>query len=86
VSPGEKILYDINAHFNLFDRLWTGVSYRSSRSIAGLLQFSINNQFRIAYTYDFDIGEIGKYSNGSHEVMLRYEFKYEVEVVNPLIF
>jgi type IX secretion system PorP/SprF family membrane protein len=85
-TPGEKLLYDINAHFSLFDRLWTGLSYRSSRSIAGLVQFAINNQFRIAYTYDFDIGKIGKYSNGSHEVMLRYEFKYKVDVVNPLIF
>jgi len=85
-TPGEKILYDINAHFNLFDRFWTGVSYRSNRSVAALLQVAINDQFRLAYTYDFDFGKIGTYSNGSHEVMLRYEFKYKVEVVNPLIF
>lgn len=85
-SPGEKVLYDINAHFNFIDWLWTGISYRSNRSVAGLLQFAINNQLRVAYTYDFDFGKIGKYSNGSHEIMLRYEFKYRVDVVNPLIF
>ena len=85
-SPGEKLLYDINAHFNFFDRLWLGASYRSNRSAAGLLQFAINNQLRIAYTYDFDFSKLGKYSNGSHEIMIRYEFKYKVDVVNPLVF
>jgi type IX secretion system PorP/SprF family membrane protein len=85
-SPGEELLYDINAHFNFFDRLWTGVSYRSSRSVGALLQFAINNQLRVAYTYDFDFGKLGRYSNGSHEIMIRYEFKYKVDVVNPLIF
>jgi type IX secretion system PorP/SprF family membrane protein len=85
-SPGENILYDINAHFNFSERFWLGASYRNGRSIAGLLQVAINNQLRIAYTYDFDIGELGRYSNGTHEVMLRYEFKYKLEAVNPLIF
>jgi type IX secretion system PorP/SprF family membrane protein len=85
-SPGEKLLYDVNAHFNLYDRLWAGASYRSNRSVAVLLQFAINNQLRVAYTYDFDLGKLGRYSYGSHEIMLRYEFRYKVNVVNPLIF
>jgi len=85
-SPGEKLLYDINAHVNFLDRFWAGLSYRSSRSLAALLQVAVNNQFRVAYTYDFDFGKLMKYSNGSHEIMLRYEFRYKVDVVNPLIF
>jgi type IX secretion system PorP/SprF family membrane protein len=85
-SGGENVLYDINAHFILFDRIWFGASYRNDRSIGGLLQFALNNQLRVAYTYDFDYGRLGRYSNGSHEIMLRYEFRYKVKVVNPLIF
>jgi type IX secretion system PorP/SprF family membrane protein len=85
-SPGDRLLYDINLHFSLFDRLWTGLSYQSDRSVSALLQFAVNSQFRVGYTYDFDFGKLGRYSNGSHEVMLRYEFRYKVEVVNPLIF
>ncbi|MBG0858980.1 MAG: type IX secretion system membrane protein PorP/SprF [Bacteroidales bacterium] len=85
-SPGERLLYDINAHLSLFDRLWLGASYRSNRSVAGLLQFAINNQLRVAYTYDFDMGKLGRYSYGSHEIMLRYEFRFLVDVVNPLVF
>jgi len=85
-SRGENILYDINAHFILFDRIWVGASYRNNRSFGGLLQLALNSQFKVAYTYDFDMGMLGRYSNGSHEIMLRYEFRYKVKVVNPLIF
>jgi len=85
-SPGEKILFDINAHFSLIDKLWIGASYRSNNSIAGLFQFAVNNQFKVAYSYYFNFGDLEKYSNGSHELMLRYEFHYKVTVVNPLIF
>lgn len=86
ISSEEKLLYDINAHFILFDRLWLGASYRNNRSAVGLLQLAINNQFRVAYTYDFDFNELREFSNGSHEIMLRYEFRYKINVVNPLIF
>ena len=86
VSPGEKILYDINAHVNLYDRIWLGVSYRNNRSVSALFQFSVNNQLKVGYTYDFDFGKLGKYSNGSHELMLRYQFSFKVDAVNPLIF
>jgi type IX secretion system PorP/SprF family membrane protein len=85
-SPGEKLLFDFNANFSLFDRLWVGASYRNKRSAGALLQFAINNQLKVGYTYDFDFGSLGRYSNGSHEIMLRYEFRYKVNVVNPLVF
>jgi type IX secretion system PorP/SprF family membrane protein len=86
ISPGEKLLYDINAHFILCDRVWLGATYRNNNSFAGLLQFAINNQLRVAYTYDYDFNELRRYSNGSHEIMIRYEFRYRINVVNPLIF
>jgi type IX secretion system PorP/SprF family membrane protein len=86
ISPGEKVLFDLNAYVGLNDRIWTGVSYRNSRSFGALFQFAVNNQFRIAYTYDFDFGTLGKYSNGSHEIMLRYEFHYRVDAISPLSF
>jgi type IX secretion system PorP/SprF family membrane protein len=83
-SPVENLLFDINAVINYGNRLWTGISYRNERSATALLQFSVNRQMKMAYTYDF--GVPGNYSNGSHEIMIRYEFTYMVDVVNPLIF
>ena len=86
VSAVEKFQYDINTYFCFFDKFWLGASYRNNRSFAGLFQFQPNNQLRIAYTYDFGISKLGRYSNGSHEIMLRYEFRYKVDALNPLIF
>jgi len=85
-TPGEKLLYDINSHFIFIDKIWIGASYRSNRSVAAVMQFAVNNQFRIAYAYDIDFGRLGKYSNGSHEMMLRYEFRFKVDALNPLAF
>jgi type IX secretion system PorP/SprF family membrane protein len=86
LSPGEKTLMDINAHFGLSDRLWTGISYRSNKSMSALFQFAINNQLKFAYSYYLDFGKLGRYNNGSHEVMIRYEFHFNADVVSPLIF
>ncbi|MGC1392158.1 MAG: type IX secretion system membrane protein PorP/SprF [Bacteroidales bacterium] len=86
VTPGEKLLIDLNAYVSLNDKIWTGVSYHSSRSLGVLFQCALSNQIRFAYTYDFDFGSLGHYSNGTHEVMLRYEFRYKVNAVSPLTF
>jgi type IX secretion system PorP/SprF family membrane protein len=86
VSPGEKLLVDLNAYVSYNDRIWAGASFRSGRSLGLLCQFAVNNQLRIAYTYDIDFGKLGHYSNGSHEIMVRYEFHYKVDAVSPLNF
>lgn len=85
-TPGGTLLYDVNAHFSIIDKMWLGATYRNNRSVTGLFQFSVNEQLRVGYTYDFDIGKLGRYSNGSHEVMLRYQFSFRVDAVNPMIF
>jgi type IX secretion system PorP/SprF family membrane protein len=86
LTPHEKILFDLNLYFNYIDRFWAGVSYRNSRSIGGLVQVQVNNQLRVAYSYNIDFSKLGRYSSGSHEIMLRYEFHYKIDVANPLIF
>lgn len=86
LSPGNKTLLDINAHFGFSDKLWTGISYRSNKSMAALFQFAVNDQLKFAYSYYLDFSKLGRYSNGSHEVMIRYEFRFKADVVSPLIF
>ena len=86
ISPGQKLLFDFNAYVGLNDKIWTGLSYRNKRSLGALIQFAINNQLKAAYTYDFDFGTLGHYSNGTHEIMIRYEFHYKVDAISPLDF
>lgn len=85
-SPRDKLLYDINAHFRVYDRFWTGLSYRNNRSLTGMFQFQVSDQLKFAYTYDFDFNKLRTFSSGSHEIMLRYEFRYKVDAVSPLNF
>jgi type IX secretion system PorP/SprF family membrane protein len=82
--PGEKLQYDLNMQCSLINKFFIGTSYRNNRAFVGILQFQINNQFRIGYSYDLELGNLGNLSNGSHEIMLRYEFRYKVNAVSPL--
>ncbi len=77
---------DISSQIILKDRIWLGVSYRSKNTLVGMFQCQINNQLRIAYSYEFTIGKIGQYNNGSHEIMLNYVFNYAAEVTGPRQF
>ncbi|MFO7851406.1 MAG: PorP/SprF family type IX secretion system membrane protein [Bacteroidota bacterium] len=86
IPDPSKFQFDINTHLCLYDKFWLGGSYRNNRTIATMFQFQPNNQLRIAYSYNFEISELGRYSNGSHEIMMNYIFKYKVEAVNPLNF
>lgn len=86
LSPGEKILADFNAHFNFSEKMWAGASYRTNNSLAGLFQFAISDQLKAAYSYYLDLGRFGRFSNGSHEIMLRFDFLIRADVVSPLIF
>jgi len=86
IPSDNRFSYDINAHVGYIDKFWLGGSYRNNRTFATLFQFQPNEQLKIAYTYNFEISQLGRYSNGSHEVMLRYVFRYKVDALNPLIF
>ncbi|MGB8492155.1 MAG: PorP/SprF family type IX secretion system membrane protein, partial [Bacteroidales bacterium] len=86
VSKGNEILYDINANFRIMDRLWLGASYRNNRAISGMFQFQLTNQLKFAYSYDYDFARLSTFSSGSHEVMLRFEFRYKVDAISPLNF
>ena len=77
---------DYNAQICFNDRIWLGAGYRSKGMLAGMLQCQLNFQLRMAYSYDFDLGSLGKYRNGSHEIVLNYIFRYSRKVMGPRQF
>lgn len=81
--PGHDPQMDINAQVILKERLWMGVGYRNENTLLGMLQCQLNRQLMIAYSYSFDTGSTGKYSSGSHEVVLNYIFSYSRKVISP---
>lgn len=81
----------IEADFNLnalfMQTLWVGASYRTGDCFLALIELQLNKQWRIGYSYDFTTTDIKHYSNGSHEVMLGYDFGYDImKVKTPRYF
>ena len=66
---------DLNLSFLLDQRIWMGISVRTSYGIVIYTQFHITDKFKLGYSYDFGINSIGRAGGGSHEIMLSYDFK-----------
>ena len=82
----EPLLFDLSIQGIYADKFWLGFTYRSSKTFNALFQFRVSSQIKLAYAYDYDTSEIGNYSNGSHEIMIRYEFGHKFNAVSPLSF
>jgi len=68
------VSFDLNSTFLFYDKLWLGVMYRLGDSFGGLFQLQVNNQIKIGYSYDLPINQLGAYNNGTHEIMVTYDF------------
>jgi type IX secretion system PorP/SprF family membrane protein len=76
--------FDFNANFIFIDRIWLGASYRLSDSYGFMAAFNITPQLRVGYAYDLTVSPISKFTTGSHEVMLGYDFDFDKKkIVNP---
>lgn len=71
---GKQISADVNANFLIKNKLWLGVSGRSSMTVVALAQFSITDKLKVGYAYDFGLKGIGRSSYGSHEIMMSFDF------------
>ena len=78
--PAAPIEVDLNCNVLLYRRLWLGAGYRTGDALIGMVEYNITPQLRAGYAYDFTLTEINNYSNGSHEIMLGYDFGRNVEL------
>ncbi len=76
---------DINCNTLIKQFLWLGATFRTGdknagmpESVIGIVQLQLNKQFRVGYSYDFTTTALSNYSNGSHEIMLGYDFGYDI--------
>ncbi|MDR0660072.1 MAG: type IX secretion system membrane protein PorP/SprF [Prevotellaceae bacterium] len=84
---------EVNAMTFYKKRFWAGASYRvndkfESESVVGMLGLYITDFLRVGYAYDLNVGDIGSYSSGSHEIMLGFRIKPKVRNSNktPRLF
>ncbi|WMJ74656.1 type IX secretion system membrane protein PorP/SprF [Cytophagaceae bacterium ABcell3] len=84
---GAPIQVDLNANLWLYDRYSVGISYRSLTAPVLILEMQLLDQFRLGYAFDYTHSQLRYYNNGTHEIMLRYEFGYDKrKMVSPRHF
>lgn len=66
--------FDISLNSLIYDKFELGVSYRYTDAFVALAGINITQNLKVAYAYDFGIGDLGNYNNGSHEIILLYNF------------
>lgn len=63
---GVKVEYD--------ELIWLGSNFRQDDGLGVMLGYNINKNFSFAYSYDIPLYSYSRYSNGSHEAVLRINF------------
>jgi type IX secretion system PorP/SprF family membrane protein len=74
---------DVNVNCLLRNRIGIGFGYRHKDAVTGILQVKLNDQLTIGYAYDYTTSSLQRYSSGSHEMLLRYDFGYVVQRSSP---
>ena len=64
---------DIGVTCNYDQKIWAGVSYRTSKALVANLGVRYTNLF-IGYSYDFTLSEIQRLTFGTHELSLAVKF------------
>jgi type IX secretion system PorP/SprF family membrane protein len=72
---------DLNTTFLYNKKFWAGVTYRVGAAIVGMIGLEIMNGVKVGYSYDFDTSALTRFSKGSHEVMIGYDFTIGVDKI-----
>jgi type IX secretion system PorP/SprF family membrane protein len=73
---GLPVSFDLNLNLIYRSVLTLGLSYRTNESIDFILKAQATSQLQFGYAYDHPIGDVAMLSNGSHELMVQYIFRY----------
>lgn len=77
MTPAAPIQADFTASFIIAKRLLLGAMYRTGDAFGALVGFDITDQLHMGYSYDWSYGlKTSVYNGGSHEIFLRYDFKF----------
>lgn len=73
---GVPLSADITAAFRFYKRFEIGAAYRTDQAFAGLMMINLADWMDIGYAYESSTRDnISNVSNGTHEVLVRFNFK-----------
>lgn len=65
---------DFNASAIFYDRLMTGVTYRTDKSFEFIVHVQATRDINIGYSYDLLMSDLAGYDKGTHEMVIGYNF------------
>lgn len=84
---GAPLEMDFNLNMYFAGKLGVGASYRTGDGVVGILEYQFNKQLRAGYAYDYPFTSLRRFTSGSHELMISYDFWFRNEsVVSPRVF
>lgn len=84
---GSPLQWDVSANFLLYDKLTLGAAYRWSAAMSAMVGFQVSEELFIGFGYDYQTTDIEAYSDGSYEVMIRFDiFNKPERVLTPRFF
>lgn len=84
---GAPLYYNASLNFLIQEKLTLGASYQFDDSMSAVAGFQVSNSFFLGYSYDYTITELNKYNDGSHEIILRYQFqKKTTQIKSPRFY
>ncbi|MDX1363207.1 PorP/SprF family type IX secretion system membrane protein [Arenibacter latericius] len=69
---GAPMNLNLSTNFLISDIVTLGASYRWDNAVSGLAGIQISNNIFMGYSYDYNTSNLGEYSKGSHEVILKF--------------
>ena len=81
-TPNAPLTMDFNMNFLFYDKVWGGIMYRFHESMGVNIMLKIKKSFQVGYGYDFPINGLRTYQQGSHEILLTYDFAFKQLIYN----
>ena len=73
VKPA-PLQFDIGVRAIYQERIWIGAAFRYLDAVSAMVGYTMQENITFAYSYDFTMTNIKKYSTGTHELMIGIKF------------
>jgi len=72
IVEGSPLQWDFSANFLINEKFTLGASYRWSAALSAMAGFQVSDELFIGVGYDYQTTDLETYSDGSYEVMIRF--------------
>ena len=83
---GSSLQTDLTAMAQYANVVDFGFTIRPKDAISIIGRAKVNNQMRVAYSYDYLTSSLSRYDKGSHELAITYTFIYNTNAPNTRLF